>query len=304
MVDRTTLLALARRQHGLITRAQALDAAGFTRHQVEHRISRGSWKPIEREVYLLASHTATWKTSALAAVLRTDGVASHRTAGVLWELDGIRALRPEVTVPHASKVRSRVATVHRTTQWDRIEATARSGIPVSGIARTLLDVAWRLSRMQLLIAVDSARLRRLVDWPDLYTVYRRHSIQGRTGCGPFRALLDRHLGEKTMSRSGWGRLVQAMVVDGGLPRPELEYHVEGPDGFAADLDLAYPEQKIGIELDSATWHLNRTSFENDPRRRNELQNLGWSILNFTWSDYAERSNKLIATVRTALKSRS
>jgi hypothetical protein len=223
---------------------------------------------------------------------------------VLWDLDGIRIARPEVTVPHASKVGSRVATVHRTTQWDRIEATVRSGIAVTGVARTLLDMAWWLAQTQLLIAVDDARLRKLVDWPDLYTVYRRHSRQGRTSCGPFRLMLDRHLGEETMSRSGWNRLVQALLVDGGLPKPELEYPVRGPDGFAADLDLAYPEQKIGIELDSATWHLNRTSFENDPRRRNELQNLGWSILNFTWADYAERSDKLIATVRTALELRT
>ena len=303
MVDRTTLLAMARRQHGLITRTQALDA-GFTRHHVEHRLSRGSWKAIEREVYLLASHPMTWKTSVLAAVLRTEGVASHRSAGVLWELDGIRVRRPEVTVPAASKVRSRTATVHRTKQWDRIEVTERSGIQVTGIARTLLDLAWALSARQLLIAVDDARLRQLVDWEDLYTVYRRHSRQGRTSCGPFRALLDQHRGEQTMSRSGWNRLVQGTLVDAGLPSPELEFRVAGPDGFRADLDLAYPDHRVGIELDSVTWHLNRTSFEADPRRRNKLQNLGWSILNFTWADYAERSHELVATVRTALESRS
>ena len=303
MVDRTTLLALARRQHGLITRKQALDA-WFTRHQVEHRVSRGSWTAIEQGIYLLASHPATWKTSTLAAVLRTNGVASHRAAGALWDIDGIRAGRPEVTVPHASKVRSRIANVHRTTQWDRIEATTRSGIPVTGIARTLLDMAWWLSQTQLLIAIDSARLRNLVDWPDLYTVYRRHSRQGRTSCGPFRVMLDQHLGEQTMSRSGWNRLVQRMLTDAGLPRPKLEFRVEGPDGFQADLDLAYPSQQLGIELDSASWHLNRTSFENDPRRRNKVQNLGWSVLNFTWADYIERGHDLVATVRTALERRS
>ena len=107
-----------------------------------------------------------------------------------------------------------------------------------------------------------------------------------------------------MSRSGWNRLVQKMLTDGGLPKAELEYQVAGPDGFRADLDLAYPDQRIGIELDSASWHLNRTSFEADPRRRNQVQNLGWSVLNFTWADYVERSQDLIATVRTALEQRS
>jgi hypothetical protein len=303
MPDRRVLADLARQQHGLVTRKQAR-SAGFSPGQIRTRIARGSWKAIEREVYLLASHPSTWRTSVLAAVLRTEGVASHRTAGGLWDLDGIRVVRPEVTVPHARKVGSRTATVHRTTQWNRIEATVRSSIAVTGVARTLLDMAWWLSQTQLVIAVDSARLRNLVDWPDLYTVYRRHSRQGRTSCGPFRLMLDQHLGEETMSRSGWGRLVQKMLVDAGLPKPALEYPVRGPNRFAADLDLAYPDQHLGIELDSASWHLNRTSFENDPRRRNKVQNLGWSVLNFTWADYIERGHELIATVRTALEQRS
>lgn len=303
MPDRRVLADLARQQHGLVTRKQARNA-GFSPGQIRTRIARGSWMAIEREVYLLASHPSTWKTSVSAAVLRTEGVASHRTAGVLWDLDGIRVVRPEVTVPHARKVGSRTATVHRTTQWDRIEATVRSGIAVTGVARTLLDMAWWLSQTQLVIAVDSARIRNLVDWPDLYSVYRRHSRQGRTSCGPFRLMLDQHVGEKTMARSGWGRLVQKMLTDAGLPEPVLEYPVRGPNGFAADLDLAYPDQRLGIELDSASWHLNRTSFENDPRRRNKVQNLGWSVLNFTWADYIERSDELIATVRTALEQRT
>lgn len=300
MIDRISIVDLARGQHGLITRKQA-KAAGYSRNQIKERLTRGTWLVAERGIYRLASHPDSWSTGVLAATLSTGGVASHRTAGVLWGLDGMRRLRPEVTVPISNGRGSRRATVHRTTQWDRIEATTRSAIAVTGIARTLLDMAWSLRHDQLLIAVDNARLRKLVDWPDLYTVYRRHSRQGRTGCGPFRLMLDRHLGEETMSRSGWNRLVQSILVDGALPKPELEYPVRGPDGFAADLDLAYPDQLIGIELDSATWHLNRRSFEHDPRRRNQLQNLGWSILNFTWSDYIERSRELIATVRTALE---
>ncbi len=299
MIDRVSIVDLARRQHGLVTRRQAIEA-GYSPNQIKERTRRGTWRVVERGVYRLGSHPDSWLTAVLAASLSTGGVASHRTAGALWDLDGVRRIRPEITVPISSGRISRIATVHRTKQWDRIQASVRSGIRVTGVARTLLDMAWGLSTTQLLIAVDSARLRGLVRWPDLYTVYRRHSRQGRTSCGPMRHLLDRHLGEKTMSRSGWGRLVREMLTDAGLPRAELEYRVDGPDGFRADLDLAYPNHRIGIELDSATWHLNRTSFEEDPRRRNQVQNLGWSVLNFTWKDYVERSHELIATVRTAL----
>jgi hypothetical protein len=58
---------------------------------------------------------------------------------------------------------------------------------------------------------------------------------------------------------------------------------------------------LGLELDSVTWHLNRKSFEEDPRRRNDLENLGWSMRHFTWSDWATNPIKLADTVKTAFE---
>ena len=65
--------------------------------------------------------------------------------------------------------------------------------------------------------------------------------------------------------------------------------------FVARLDLAIPDLSIGIELDSVRWHMNHDSFVNDPRRRNRLQIEGWTILNFTWTDYAEAPDQLVKT---------
>ena len=47
------------------------------------------------------------------------------------------------------------------------------------------------------------------------------------------------------------------------------------------LDLAYPEHKVGIEMLGFGPHGNRRAFDRDPLRRNELQNDGWIVLEFT-----------------------
>ena len=116
-----------------------------------------------------------------------------------------------------------------------------------------------------------------------------------------RALLDVRYGESVVPDSRWNRMVETLLIDAGLPTPRLEYEVTAESGeFIARVDLAYPRQKLAIELDSIRWHHNLESFEKDPRRKNVLLVAGWRVLTFTWSDYAENPTGLTATVRSAL----
>ena len=228
MPDRMLLADIARRQHGLVTRQQACDA-GFSRGQIETSLPTEAGRPSSEG--LPTRKPPAWKTSVLAAVLRTDGVASHRSAGFLWSLDGIRAVasrgdrapRPKGRVPNRRRASDHPVGPSR---GDR-----RSGIAVTGVARTLLDMAWWLSLTDLLIAVDDAGCGT--------------SSAGRTCTRCIAATADRAAPAAARSGScssgtsarrpchgadgtGWSR---AMLMDGGLPKAELEYTVQGPDGF-------------------------------------------------------------------------
>ncbi len=76
---------------------------------------------------------------------------------------------------------------------------------------------------------------------------------------------------------------------------------EGPEpgSLLAQVDLAYPDQRVAIELDSVRWHHNQRSFVEDRRRRNRLLLAGWNVLNFTWDDYVNRPADLCAQVKAA-----
>ncbi len=103
-----------------------------------------------------------------------------------------------------------------------------------------------------------------------------------------------------MPLSEWSRMVADLLEASGLPRPAFEHRVEGRDGeFVAQVDLAYPSVRLAIELDSVRWHFNRVSFAEDPRRRNALFMAGWTVLTFTWDDYANHASTLCATVARA-----
>jgi very-short-patch-repair endonuclease len=68
----------------------------------------------------------------------------------------------------------------------------------------------------------------------------------------------------------------------------------------AKVDLAYPPERLAIELDSIRFHMNHVSFRDDPRRRNRLTVHGWTVLNFTWHDYLDDPDGLCGTVAAAL----
>lgn len=293
------LADLLRRQHGLVTRRQALEL-GFRQGQIDYRIAQKTWLPKDNLVYQHHLFPASWHSRVLAPCLATGAVASHRTAAVLWDLDGFRPAKPEILLPKHSGVTRPGVQVHETTLFHERQTTLRHGIPTTGSERTLIDLAKVVPHTKLRQAIDSARLQGLVDWPGVGHCFHSHARRGRDGIALMRAYLEEHLGEETIPLSDWSRLVSDLLVDAGLPKPVLEYEVVGP-GYRYSIDLAYPDLLVGLELDSVTWHLNRDSFHTDRQRLNRLQNRGWSLRLFTWQDYSRNPSALVATVRQALE---
>ena len=57
---------------------------------------------------------------------------------------------------------------------------------------------------------------------------------------------------------------------------------------------------MAIGLDSLAHHRDRATFIGDRRARNRLELLGVKVLLFTWWDYTEHPERLVAQVRAAL----
>lgn len=290
---------IAGQQHGLVTKRQVLDL-GATRSVVRRRVARGRWAHVDRGVFQIVGTARTWQSDLLACVLAAgDGaVASHRSAGALWGLDGCWSNQPELTIPNGRRFRREGVRTHESTDLHLVQPILRSGIPTTPVPRTLLDLGAVLRIEQVRLAIDDARRRELVDWDELLTTLVRHARRGRDGVGTLRCVLDDHYGEVAVSDSGFERLVVSALLAGGLPAPVLQHQVR-IGGRMYRLDLAYPEARLAIELDGSV-HMERDVWEADHARQNALILAGWTLLRFTWNDYREHSGKLIAQVRAAL----
>lgn len=243
----------------------------------------------------------SWRRCARASVLSTGGLLSHQAAAANHGLDGFPEGAIEVVIPKDRRIKSNNATVHRSTQLGKADPTEVNGIPTTGLERTVLDVAGVVSYRRLEWLIDAVLRDGQTDWPSLFDVWLRHSIQGRNGCGPVRRLLDERYGDTAIPDSKWNRMVGRLLADAGVGTPAYEHTIRDSEGrFLARVDLAYARQRVAIELDSVKWHLNRESFESDPRRKNKLALAGWIVLTFTWADYADRPGDLLRVVRSAL----
>ena len=190
--------------------------------------------------------------------------------------------------------------VHRSAQMHLVRRVELDGIPCTGLARTVLDLAAVVSRKSLERALDSVVRDRRLRYCDLNDVLAAHSRKGRNGLVQLRTALDTRCGDEVVPLSQWSRSVCELLVGAGLVRPKMEHPVHDNRGnFVAQVDLAYPRRRLAIELDSIRWHHNSESFVSDRRRRNRLQAIGWDVLNFTWEDYTERPTELCAVVAEA-----
>ncbi len=97
--------------------------------------------------------------------------------------------------------------MHQSTDLDRTTPTVIDGIPVTLVARTLLDLGAVVTPKKVHIAVDHARRAKLTNWNVLLNTLMLHARRGRDGVGALRSILDEHFGEVTAAESGFERLV-------------------------------------------------------------------------------------------------
>jgi Transcriptional regulator, AbiEi antitoxin len=181
------IAALARRQHGVVSRRQLL-AHGFGRHAIDHRLATGRLHPIHRGVFAVGHRVVSRDGRLMAAVLVAgDAVVSHRSAAGLLGILRVERRPAEITVPRRLRARHGINAHEGRLLPDEI--TTRHGIPVTTAARTLLDPAAVVPPHVLERAATEAEIQRLTSPTSLAELAARYPT--RTGTRATRTLVRR-----------------------------------------------------------------------------------------------------------------
>jgi hypothetical protein len=288
----------AARQHGLITRAQAL-LLGMSSAQIQRRRSTGRWIAVESGVYLIHGAPFTWHTRVMTACLATGGMASHRTAAALLQTPDFRPGRPEVTVPRSTRVHTNSWRVHQSTDLHLVQPILVAEIPTTPVDRLAVDLGSVVPFAVYEKAIDALVARNQLTWDRMLRTLLAHARRGRNGVGALRALLLERYGDD-VSTSALERAFAEIFRHVDLPLPLAEHSIYDALGFIARVDFAYPKLRIAIELDSKRHHLHATAFEEDRRKRNRLKLAGWFVLEFTWKMVIEQPLLVIRQIEQAI----
>ena len=292
----------AETQLGLFTLGQAIDA-GVNRTTLYRRQRLGRYVLLHPGVFRFAGLPESWESSVLAACLAAGdkAVASHRTAAHVWGLSD-PADDIEITLPGQCHPRLRGVRVHRSADLRTEHTTVRRRIPVTNPLRTMVDLAAVLDPAGVEDALDAG-----LAYPSLFSVAaveamrNRLAQHGRAGTGVLRRVLEERALGDAVSDSQLEKRMAKLLRRAGLPKAVFHFVVLTPGGvFLAEVDFAYPDVKLAIEVDGFGVHGTPRAMAKDFVRQNGLVPYGWRVLRFTWRQVTREPEMVAEAIRAAL----
>jgi very-short-patch-repair endonuclease len=282
------LWALAEAQHGVVSRAQLLEA-GLSSDAVRHRMRNGRLHPMARGIYAVGRPELSRLGEMMVAVLALGpgAVVSHATGAELWGVR--RGVGPlEISVPTASgRRRSGVAVHHRRGLTGAV--TRHRGVPVTSLPLTLIDMALRWSPRQLEAAVNQADALDLLDPVAMRSALDRFA--GRPGVRPLRRLLDEHTFRLTDSELE--RQFLRLVRRARLPLPATQRYAS-----SWRVDFVWPVLGLVVETDSLRYHRTPSQQNRDYQRDHAHRLNGLTPLRFTHFQVSHQADYVLHVLRS------
>jgi very-short-patch-repair endonuclease len=271
-----------------------------------------AWQRLRRGAYLAPSEggaapahverrrLALARIRAVHVELRSPVWFSHTSAALLHGCDLVTA-SDQVHLVQRSRPHThgdaRVVRHHGEVQ--EVDRSEIAGIPVTGLARTVVDCAGLLPREDGLVVADSA-LRLGADRARVEELLAERA--GRRGVARARDVLALADGR---AESPGETLTRWHLHRHGVERPELQVPVVTPLG-AFRADLGWPEARLLLEFDGYVKYSGggaRAAADTvfaEKRRQDALEEAGWRVLRATWPDLRAPAT-LARRVRTALE---
>jgi very-short-patch-repair endonuclease len=280
---------IASRQHGVVTRAQLLDA-GVSEKEIKRRIERKALLRVHRGVYRVGHKAPSIEARYMAAVLACGegAVLSGQAAGYLWGLIKGTAPPPEVTAPTNRRIKG--IRTRRARRQDT-EATTWRGIPITTVPRTLVDLSSMLSLDDLARACHEAGVKHHTTPRQVEEVLAKRPTA--PGARKLRKVMS---GDVHVTLSKVERKFLERLKEEELPLP-----ITNKPAGSKRVDCRWPEHRLTVELDSYRYHSSRHAWELDRRREREARARGDEFRRYTHDDVLETPDQMLRELSALLR---
>jgi len=284
-----------------------LRAFGVPDSTTNDRVARGRWHRLYRGVLSVVPPSmlrpaGRWRAAVLAC---GEGAAlAGREAARCHGVRSRRRSRIDVVVPYPKKAKHRGIDVHRSKTLRPEDVTIVRGIPVTTVARTILDCAGLISRDDLERLIGEAEVQGLLDTRALEEQIE-HNLR-TVAAKRLRELLDSYEYDRGVVLNDFEQDLHNALRDAGAPSPlKNRWIVLSDGGPPVKPDFSWPHAKFVLHADGFKFHRSRVKFESDTGNDQRLIDDDWLPMRVTYrqaKDPRERA-RVIATVIRRLRAR-
>jgi hypothetical protein len=228
----------------------------------------------------------------MAAVLACgNGAAlSHRSAAALWGLGAEKPGRIDISVKRRCNLSQPGLVVRSRPTLAERDLVTNNRVPVTAVARTLVDLATELTSLGVERAVNEADKRDLIDPETLRGTLDRY--EGEPGVKPLRALLDKRTFK--LSDSDLEIFFRPIAAAAGLSSPLTKQIVNG-----FEVDFFWPDLGLVVETDGLRYHRTPAAQARDARRDRTHVIAGMTPLRFTHHEIRHERHQVRRALRSA-----
>ena len=296
------------RSEGTATAAELL-ARGASRDQLRRWTRSGRITSVAHGVYAptewlesLVDDPRRLHAVALGALIRRNPglVASHESAAFLHGVDLLLPAErrvPLITLTRRPKEPSR-SLVHgaliRVATLPDDHVTTAFGIPVTSVARTVMDISRASEFIEGVVAADSALHSHVVVKVEFAIILE--------GCGQWpgvvraRQVLDFADGR---AESALESIARVRFAQFGIPPPDLQVNIRGKRGFIGRADFCWHRYRTIAEADGAMKYDDQGSARARAQlaRDEKFHDEGWATFHFTWREIYHEPEPTIERLR-------
>jgi very-short-patch-repair endonuclease len=89
-----------------------------------------------------------------------------------------------------------------------------------------------------------------------------------------------------------------------VPRPRTQRRIRSDGRHVARVDFIYDDLRMVIEVTGRLGHSSPADRGRDAQRRNELQDLGFAVFEYTWADVTRRPAYVTTTLEARMRARA
>lgn len=284
---------LAADQDGLLTTDQ-LRTHGVSTWTQRRLIADGWIARLAPRVYALRGSPDTHRRRLRAGLLCLGerSWVSYEAAAALHGLDRSKPHAVEFTIERSRRPPLLPFAVHTSTRLQPIDHVVVDGFRAMSASRTVFDLALARSHPQRIEAAIDSAVRLQLSSPEVL-LRRLASLRGsgRWGCRLVEDMLT-DAGVHTFLERRFLELVRRA----GLPTPRMQVVFRVDGRHVARVDFLFDRFGVVVEVSGQKGHSSPSERARDAQRRNELQDLGLRVFEYTFDDVTKRPDMVRRTL--------